>query len=173
MANVPINNLRVVGIGEWQVSRNPGEMLRTYGLGSCVALILNHSLTKTAALAHILLPDSVHCPPGREKGVGYYADTAVPAMIREFFGVAGILNAQKTGVVAKMAGGATVGSSGRDSLFQVGRRNVEAVIRLLKQHHLPLVNQDIGGAVSRTVSITIDSGEVVVLQAPGRKELRL
>jgi chemotaxis protein CheD len=76
-----------------------------------------------------------------------------------------------SGLMAKLAGGATVWR--RDSLFQVGERNVEAVERLLRQYQIPLVAHDTGGSASRTVTVEVGSGAVVVKWAPGDKEVQL
>ncbi|HSR35834.1 MAG TPA: chemotaxis protein CheD [Desulfurivibrionaceae bacterium] len=166
-----MNTLRVVGIGEWQVSREPGDLLRTYALGSCVALVLQHPSTLTTGLVHILLPDSVNQAGGRQKSPGYYADTAVPLLLRMVREVAGIFFPGNTGVMAKLVGGATVWS--KDSQFQVGKRNIEAVERLLRQQQIPLVAQDTGGTPSRTVTVDVATGAVVVKWAPGSKEVQL
>lgn len=166
-----MNNLRVVGIGEWQVSREPGDLLRTYALGSCVALVLHHPLTMTIGLVHILLPDSVNQAGSRQKSPGYYADTAVPLLIRMVLGTAGVYSMTGAGLAAKLVGGATVWR--KDSLFQVGERNVAAVERLLRQNQIPLVASDTGGAPSRTVTVEVTSGAVTVKWVPGNKEVRL
>ncbi len=166
-----MNNLRVVGIGEGQVSRAPGDLLRTYALGSCVALVLHHPLTMTVGLAHILLPDSVNHAGSRQKSPGYYADTAVPILIRLVLETAGMYAPLGSGLVAKLVGGAAVWR--KDSLFQVGDRNVAAVERLLRQHQIPLVASDTGGTASRTVTVEVASGAVTVRWSPGNKEVRL
>lgn len=167
-----MSNLRVVGIGEWQASRNPDDLLRTYALGSCVALVLHHPRTMTVGLVHILLPDSVNQAGGRRKSPGYYADTAVPILIRTVLGMAGVYTAVGSGLVAKLAGGAAAAGR-KESLFQVGERNVAAVERLLRQQQIPLVASDTGGSASRTVTIEVASGAVTVRWSPGNKEVRL
>ncbi|MEW6593579.1 MAG: chemotaxis protein CheD [Thermodesulfobacteriota bacterium] len=166
-----MSTLRVIGIGEWQVSREPGDLLRTYALGSCVALVLQHPLTMTAGLVHILLPDSVNQPNSRQKSPGYYADTAVPLLIRMVLGTAGVYAPAGSGLIAKLAGGATVWR--KDSQFHVGERNVAAVTRLLRQHQIPLVAGDTGGSPSRTVTVEVGSGAVTVKWTPGNREVRL
>ena len=166
-----MNNLRVIGIGEWQVSREPGDLLRTYALGSCVALVVQHPATATAGLVHILMPDSVNQPGNRNKMPGNYADTAVPLLIRKVSDMAGLRAPAGSALVAKLAGGATIWL--KDSPFHVGKRNIEAVERLLRQHQVPLAARDTGGTVSRTVTVDVASGVVTVRWTPGRKEVYL
>lgn len=166
-----MSSLRVIGIGEWQVSRDPGDLLRTYALGSCVALVLQHPPTRTSGLVHILLPDSVNQAGGRTRSPGHYADTAVPLLIRLVLGTAGVYVPAGSVLTAKLAGGAAIGS--RASLFQVGERNIEAVERLLQQHRIPLVARDTGGSASRTVTVEVASGAVVVRGMSGYQEVHL
>jgi len=164
-----MSNLRVIGIGEWQVSREPGDLLRTYALGSCVALVLQHPLTMTTGLVHILLPDSVNHPCGHQKSPGYYADTAVPLLIRTVLGTAGVYSWSRAGLSAKLAGGAAICPN--DSYFQMGQRNIKTVEHLLRQYQIPLMGSDTGGTTSRTVTVEVATGTVVVRYAPARKEV--
>ena len=102
-----MGNLKVVGIGGWAVSNSPENILRTYALGSCIALILHHPRTKTMGLVHIALPDSL-CHYGERRGEGYYASSAVPLLLKEICTVAGLYSAGGSGIVAKLVGGAAV-----------------------------------------------------------------
>ena len=165
-----MTTLRVIGIGEWQVSRDRGDALRTYALGSCVGLVLHHPPTTTVGLVHILLPDSVNQPGGQRKSPGYYVDTAVPLLLRAVLHAAGIHSpAAGSGVVAKLAGGATMGGLP----FRVGERNIEAAERLLRQYGIPLVGRDTGGTAARTVTVEVASGAMVVKWVPGPSEVHL
>lgn len=166
-----VGNLLVIGIGELQASKTPGDLLRTYALGSCVALILQHPYSGTAGLVHILLPDSVNQPGDSQKGPGHYADTAVPALIKTVLGTAGLYGQTGSGLLAKLVGGASMWI--RHSLFHVGERNIAAVERLLQKHKIPLVARDTGGSVSRTVTVDVASGKVVVKWGNGQKEVYL
>ena len=46
-------------------------------LGSCVGVVLYHPVRKTAAMAHIVLPESA----GRDGAAGKFADTSISGMI--------------------------------------------------------------------------------------------
>lgn len=102
---------------------------------------------------------------------GNYADTAVPLLIRKVSDMAGLRAPAGSALVAKLAGGATIWL--KDSPFHVGKRNIEAVERLLRQHQVPLAARDTGGTVSRTVTVDVASGVVTVRWTPGRKEVYL
>ena len=47
-----------VGIGEWIVSNDPADTLKTYALGSCVAVLIYDASQMIAGMIHIALPDS-------------------------------------------------------------------------------------------------------------------
>lgn len=52
-----------------------------------------------------------------------------------------------------------------NNTFDIGRRNPVAVKRYLWKNGLGVVKEDIGGKISRTVSVFIDTGEVLVSNA--------
>lgn len=161
------NKLKVVGIGDWLVANGPGDIIRTYALGSCVALVLHHPATKTCGMIHIALPDSFSHPEAAQRGEGYYADTGVPKLLAEMTKQAGLFMAGGSGMVAKLAGGANVIKV--KTGYNIGERIVQVVEDLLGQAQIPIVAADVGGAISRTVSVHIDTGEVII-NSPGKPE---
>lgn len=161
-----MSTLNVVGIGDWAVSNNPEEILRTYALGSCIALILHHPGTKTMGLVHIALPSPL-CHEGQNRGEGYYASSAVPLLLNEVRAVAGLYSAAGSGIVAKLAGGAAIIKT--KNPFHLGERILREIEQTLHRLHVPVVKQDTGGTVSRTVSLYIGNGDVTV-KSPGTPE---
>jgi len=161
-----MSTLKVVEIGGWTVSNSPEDILRTYALGSCIALILHHPKTKTMGLAHIALPDPL-CHSGKKHGPGYYASSAAPLLLNEIRAVAGSYSATDSGIVAKLVGGAAV-IKVRDP-FHLGERIRSELENTLYRLHIPVVKQDTGGTVARTVSLYVDSG-VVAVKSPGTQE---
>jgi chemotaxis protein CheD len=156
----------VVGISEIKFASKP-EMLVTYGLGSCVAIILHEPASGITAMAHVMLPMAVR--QDRELNAAKYADTAVTEMMDEM---------DKKGVsasslVAKMAGGADMFAgkftgTGR----RIGTRNILAARKALDAVGVRLVSQDVGGVIGRTVEFHTDSGTLVVRTLKGgRKEI--
>ena len=47
-----------IGIGHFKVSAKPGDEIKTYALGSCIAVVLYDKKAKIAGMIHIALPDS-------------------------------------------------------------------------------------------------------------------
>lgn len=161
-----MGNLKVVGIGGWAVSNSPEDIVRTYALGSCIALILHHPRTKTMGLVHVALPDSL-CHDGERRGEGYYASSAVPLLLNEVRAAAGLHSRSSLGIVATLVGGAAVIKI--KNPFQIGERILREIQQTLRRFQIPVVKQDVGGTVSRTVSLYIESGAVLV-KSPGTPE---
>ncbi len=162
-----MNKPVVVGVGGTAVSDKPGETIKTYALGSCVALIFLAPKIPAAGLAHIALPDS---KLGGEKGQnlpGYFADLAIPHMI-EAFKKLGIKKNHE--VQIKMAGGAKIMDP--NGTFNIGKRNVLAIKKLLWKYKLGAIAEDVGKDYSRTVSVNVQTGEVLV-SSPGKGEWKL
>jgi chemotaxis protein CheD len=149
-----------VGIGEWAVSSEGSDLLKTYGLGSCVAVLIYDSRLRIGGMIHIALPDSKVDPERARRLPGYFADTGLPVMIEEM---------KKRGAVrgsvwVKLAGGASVMDPG--GFFDIGKRNILAAKRILWGSSLGPVAEDTGGSLSRTVSLDISSGETTISSGP-------
>lgn len=160
--------LRVVGVGEFTVSNNPEEIIKTFALGSCVAVIFLHQPSRTVGLIHIALPDSSVSPDMVEKRPGYFADTGIPAVLRAMAAhTPGIMPSKPLGMVVKLAGGANVLDS--NNTFNIGKRNVLTIKRMLWSMGMGPVAEDVGGSISRTVSVPLDTGRVY-LSCPSKGE---
>ena len=134
----------VVGIADMKMCRR-GDTLTTLGLGSCVGLVLYEPGSHISAMMHIMLPDSTEFSDDRQ--IYKFADTSVAAVLKEFRG-AGIL---ASSLCAKLAGGARMFSFGSD-VFNIGKKNVDAVHEILEREQIRLVSEDCGGNYGRTVS---------------------
>jgi len=145
-----------VGIGEWAVSKRSEDILKTYALGSCVAVMIYDVKVRVGGLIHIALPDSSVDPQRAQIQPGYFADTGLPRMIEEMK----ILGASRAGVWAKLAGGASMMDA--TGIFDIGKRNVLAVKKILWRSSLGPVAEDTGGLKSRTVSFDISGGGVIL-----------
>jgi chemotaxis protein CheD len=145
-----------IGVGEWAVSKNPEVLLKTYALGSCVAVIIYDRAFRIAGLIHTALPDSSIDLDRKMKNPGFFVDTGLPMMIEEMKK----LGASRPNVWVKLAGGATVMDPG--GIFDIGKRNILAVKKVLWKSSLGPIAEDTGGIISRTVSFYVESGEVIL-----------
>jgi len=100
--------LKVVGIGEFQVSDDPEEILVTYSLGSCVGVVVYEPFRRVGGMLHFMLPDSeINLERAREKP-GVFADTGIPLLLQS----CRALGADLKKLQVKLVGGAELlGSS--------------------------------------------------------------
>lgn len=142
----PVKSIRMGEIGV------AGEgVLRTL-LGSCIGIALYDRRLRVGGMAHIVLPQSRR----PTDPVGKFADTAIPALLRELETLAGVpLQAD-----ARIAGGANM--FGTRTTDTVGRRNIDACERLLEASRIPLVGRDCGGDVGRRMILELATGRVTI-----------
>ena len=133
-----------VGISDWKIGKPP-DTLVTYALGSCVGICLYDKLRHIAGLSHIMLPDSTTSGEANINRMKY-ADTAIPDMLAKMTA----MGAMKTGITAKIAGGALMFNIASDR-FNIGERNVVAVKAALQALRIPIIAQDTGLNYGRTV----------------------
>ena len=153
----------LLGIGEISASACAGDVLVTMALGSCVAVVVRDPFSGAVGMAHVALPGapdgSVRNPAGLP---GYYADTAIPALFHTMERVGAPPRGR--GLQVKLTGGATI--LDRMGNFNIGKRNVLAIKRVLWQYGLGSLAEDVGGEVSRTVRVEVSTGEVRIT-SPG------
>jgi len=148
----------VVEIGGIQVSNDPDTYLKTYALGSCVAIMLYDQVSKTAGMAHVALSDSSINKEKSEKVPGYFADTAIPklcSMMKEK-----IVPIVFGNLIVKITGGAVVLDN--YSFFNIGEKNVEVIRKLTKEYGMSIVKEDVGANYSRTVRIDVKTGLITI-----------
>ena len=152
----------IVGISEYAIVSSPRKLI-TYGLGSCVAIVLYDPVRQTGAMAHVMLPLAFE---GRDtEKPGKYADTAISAMVKDL-DQQGIPAGDLT---AKLAGGAEMFSGKYQGMTRrIGPRNVMASIEALGYHGVPIAGQDVGGTMGRSVEFHTDSGTLLVRTLRGR-----
>ena len=138
-----------------------GDMIKTYALGSCVAVFIWDKAHKVAGLIHIALPEAKVNEDKARLKPGYFADTGIPAFLQSFTRSGG--DQRKAQI--KLAGGASILELDENRTFDIGRRNVIAIKRALWKYGLGVISEDVGGKISRTVSIEVDTGEVLLNNA--------
>ena len=145
-----------VGIGEYHVSSKADDVIKTFALGSCVAVIVYDRVQKRAGLIHFALPDSsINLIKAQEKP-GYFVDTGMPKFLQSMR----VNGSNRRDVSIKLAGGSMIMDT--EKRFDIGKRNVLAIKKYLWRYQLGTIAEDIGGDISRTVSLSVASGEVVI-----------
>lgn len=147
-----------VRISDYKVASYPDTLI-TIALGSCVGIAIYDPKTKVGGLSHIMLPDSsLFKPPYKAEK---FADLAIPQMVAE------IRKQTNTHtLVAKIAGGASMFQfSSQGEGESIGERNIKAVIESLNELKIPLLGQNTGGNIGRTMIVDLDEFKVKVRNA--------
>jgi chemotaxis protein CheD len=152
-----------VRMGEIAVSSDPGDVLLSIGLGSCIGLALVDPRRGVAGLAHVMLPEAI----AGGGPVGKFADLAVPELVRRMTA----LGASKASLKAVLVGGAQMFAPGSSAAMDIGARNDAAVRDALARERIPVVAADVGGSKGRTIRV-VPGGAVLSKEAGGaEKEL--
>ena len=145
-----------VGIADAAVVYSPDKLI-TMGLGSCIGIALYDSEKKIGGLVHIMLPDS-----NQFRNIVNplkYADLGVEYLLKKMMD----LGCRKTSITAKIAGGASMFNFPDKKISSdVGKRNSEAVIEVIKRLSIPLLAKDIGGNKGRTMIFDSKDGKVMI-----------
>ncbi|HOP63573.1 MAG TPA: chemotaxis protein CheD [Spirochaetota bacterium] len=142
-----------VGIADYGVSGSP-NILRTI-LGSCVGICLYDPVSRIGGLSHIMLPTSKKEITNIKK----YADTAIPSMLHDMLRT----GAERTRVIAKITGGATMFKHTENSLMgDIGRNNINSVKSILTEMGIKIIAEDVGGDYGRTIDFYLETGEIKI-----------
>ena len=155
----------LLGIGEYGASKTPGDEVKTLALGSCIAVILLDPRTRMVGMVHVALPDSKIATPGELARLpGRFADTGLQALIAHMKSLG--MQSHK-GLIVKLVGGAMIMDP--NNTFNIGKRNALAIKKYLWELGLGARKEDIGGTISRTVSVFVDTGKVII-KSPGKPD---
>lgn len=144
-----------IGIAESKIARSP-DKLATFGLGSCIGLILYDPVLRIGGMVHIMLPAA---PMNTDTFNRFkFADTGIYALIHMLV-KAGAL---KKRLVAKAAGGANMFSNLNSNILNIGQRNIEMFEKVLKENNIILAGKDIGGGSGRSIEFCCESNMLQV-----------
>jgi chemotaxis protein CheD len=145
-----------VGIGEMRHTHDPGALLVSQALGSCIALMAYDPVRRCAAMLHYMLPTSPRTPATQQARPTMYADAGIPLFTQTLVA----LGCEPGRLVFKAAGGGQL--IDKHAVFDIGRRNYLALLRNFEQLGLRLSAAAVGGTKSRSVRLHARGGQVVV-----------
>lgn len=161
-----MNRVRAVGIGEWVVSDDMNDKIKTYGLGSCIAVLVYNWRQRVGGLLHVAYPESSVNPERAKTQPGYFADTGVELLIKEFIRHH---SPKRSDLIIRLTGGANIMDEAGH--FNIGKRNALTVKRELWRLGYGVKSEDVGGSICRTVSLSVASGTVMISNGGNQWEL--
>jgi chemotaxis protein CheD len=96
---------------------------------------------------------------GRRLTLYQYADTAIPALLKEMLNK----GAERQRIAAKMVGGARMFASYEDNSKGIGEQNISSIKDVLRKEQIPLIGIDVGSHHGRRLEFYPDSGRVLVM----------
>lgn len=151
---------KIIGIGEYVVSNAPEDIIKTFALSSCVAVTVYNPLIHLAGMIHIALPKPTDLYEAEHRP-GYYAASGIPILIHKMCWGYG---SQPEDLQVKLFGGAI--SLRKDDYFKIGPKNLKAVREVLSGMDLKIVDAHIGGVISRTLTMCVQTGEIEIAALP-------
>jgi chemotaxis protein CheD len=155
----------VVGMADCRVGDDPGQVLATYALGSCIGLAVHDPVAHVGGLLHYMLPDSSIDRSRGQQDPYRFADTGIPRLLEGVYS----RGASKRRLVVAAAGAASMMDP--QNIFDIGRRNYQAMRKLLWKAGLLVQAEAIGGDKSRTVYLEIATGRFWLREEGRQRDL--
>ncbi|HYG13860.1 MAG TPA: chemotaxis protein CheD [Methylophilaceae bacterium] len=129
-------------------------------LGSCVSMTVWHPHLLVGGMSHFMMPTRQGKKSIGAKSPldGKYADEAIKLMLAEMKAI-GALDSKYQ---VKLFGGGDMFPNARKSGLQIGEKNVEAALRLLKRHNFACQAMHLGGTGHRNLVFRVWNGNVWV-----------
>jgi chemotaxis protein CheD len=152
---------RIVGIGEYAVSNSKNDIIKTFALASCVAVTAYSPSKASAGMIHIALPYPTQIKEKSIVRTCHYASTGIPLFIDR---MCSLLGCPKDELVVNIFGGAD--STLKDDIFNIGKKNIEAVKAILDKMNIKYGASHVGGTQSRTLHMEVATGKIVLQTQP-------
>ncbi len=138
-----------------KVSNQPGDIIVTHALGSCLGVSVHDPVAEIGGLLHVMMPVSSVNPDKAKLNPYMFVDTGLPALFKSLYA----LGAQKSRLIVKVAGGANL-QNGQTDRFAIGKRNYISLKKVFWKNGIMVHAEDVGGAKARTMYLHIDTGRV-------------
>ncbi|MBI3658733.1 MAG: chemotaxis protein CheD [Acidobacteria bacterium] len=148
----------IVGVADMKISSGSDDVIITYALGSCLGITIHDPVARVGGMLHVMLPLSTIDPAKAVANPCMFVDSGVPKLFIDAYKA----GAKKERLVVKVAGGACLRGVEENDHFQIGKRNMLMLKKLLWKNGVLLQGDDVGGNPSRTMALTIGTGEVTV-----------
>ena len=153
----------IVKIADMKVVQGTSGIIVTHALGSCIGVAIYDPRAKVGGILHYLLPESSLNKAKAQANPLTFGDTGIPLLFKEAYAK----GANKRSIIVKLAGGAEILESKGN--FNIGKRNYMIARKLFWKNGVLIRGEDVGGTISRSLSLDLATGKVVV-KSPGMGE---
>ena len=147
---------QVVDIADLAVSNDRQATLITHSLGSCIGVTIWDPEVRVGGMIHYMLPESKLSPEKAKDNPAMFADSGIPKLFRSAYE----LGASKKRLIVKAAGGSQLLDD--KGVFNIGKRNYIMLRKIFWKNGILIDADDVGGSISRTVRLNVDTGLVTV-----------
>ena len=157
----------IIHPGEYLVSRD--DMIISTVLGSCVAVALKDKDSNVGGLNHFMLPTPFKRSTTTNFSTefisenGRYGSYAMELLINDMMK----RGAKKSGIQAKVFGGASMLHLGQGSSPSIASGNIDFAFEFLKTEGIPVISSDVGGERARKILFFVRSGKVLLTPIQG------
>ncbi len=141
-----------VKMGEYNICEGK-KVLKSLGIGSCIAVCLYDEKNDIGGLGHVMLPSNM------DKESLKYANNLIKCMVEDLKE----RECDMEGIIAKIFGGASL----FESSMEIGKKNIKSVRKELEKYGIDIVEEDVGGDQGRSIWFHCWSGTVVVSRPMG------
>lgn len=156
----------IVGIADMKISADKSDLIVTHALGSCLGLTIYDPVACVGGMLHVMLPVSSIAPDKAAANPCMFVDTGVPKLFLDGYKA----GAKKHLLEVKVAGGGSQHQGEDGDHFQIGKRNFTSLRKILWRNGVLLKSYDVGGNNSRTMSLDVGTGQVIV-KVDGREKI--
>lgn len=150
------SHITMIGIGGYAASATPGVEIKTMALGSCVGVTFWEPTLRIAGMIHVAYPYGTPDNPRVLRLPGYFANTGLPLIFKRLR----LLGGNPRNLIIKMMGGARMLDP--NNTFAIGQKNAASIKSILTEMGLRWQAEELGGEISRTVAIEVDTGTVTI-----------
>lgn len=135
-------------------------------LGSCLGIVLYDPKKKNGSLAHAMLPSIDNASKRGLEKPAKYVDSAIEIQLKKL----NKLGSKPSDLVAKLIGGASMFKArGQNTWFNIGERNVEIALEILKKLDIKVVAKDVGYDFGRSIEFNLSTGIITISKAGGKQ----
>lgn len=138
------------------MSADPGVMLITHSLDSCIGIVIYDPVAKVAGMLHFQLPSSKGDEQRAEESPAMFGDKGIPLLFDSMLAH----GAARERFILSMFGGASIVDD--DDMVKIAIKNARTAKKILWQSCMSIRHEEVGGSDTRSVGIEVDTGQITL-----------